>query len=180
MASRRPIVLSVVGNHEELPTGDTVPGDGIQVGTFSNQDIVTNLNTGNATFEGLIVPMLGSVDIPNALFTQITNQEFQCEFTGTLILLVSVHLQSTGTRNAMQTRVVRNPFTTPIPEGPIASSGYIRNNTGHNESSLYISHVANIVNGDRFGVGIRRESTNAGTATMAVLNSSTLQAMRLV
>jgi len=146
---------------------------------FSNSDATTNLNTGNTDFIDQLVPVCGIESKQSDLFTRVNDNVFQCDFFGEICIAVNLHLTSAGVRNAMQIRMVRDPLGTPNVEGPIASTGYIRNTTGHQESSLHLIHVTGVGQGNQFAVGIRRESTNATACTLRFANTSAIAVWRL-
>lgn len=146
---------------------------------FSNLDTTTNLNTGNTDFRDQLVPVCGNESKQSVLFTRINDNVFQTEFFGEIVIAVNLHLFSSGARNAMQIRLIRDPLGTPAVEGPIASSGYIRNAGGHQESSLHLTHVAGVGVNNQFAVGIRRESSNASDATLRFANTSAIAVWRV-
>lgn len=146
---------------------------------FANNDTTTNLNTGNTAFEDQFVPICASNNKISPLFTRVDDNVFQCEFAGEIVIAVNLHLTSAGVRNAMQIRLVRDPLGAANPRGAIASTGYIRNTTGHQEASLHLTHISVVASGAQFAVGIRRESTNAGAVTMAQNNTSNLNVWRI-
>jgi len=146
---------------------------------FSNTDNTLNLNTGGPDFADQFVPVCGLQTKDSELFTKVNDDVFQTEFFGEIVIAVNIHLQSSGTRNAMQIRLIRNPLVLPVVEGPIASTGYIRNTGGHNESSLHLTHVTGVGVGNQFAVGIRRESSNASACNMRFVGSSSIEMFRV-
>lgn len=147
--------------------------------TWVNTDIITNLNTGNTDFFGQLVPLVANNTKESELFTRVDDNVFQTEFFGEILINVNIHLTSAGQRAAMQSRIIRDPLGTPSVEGPICSTGYIRNTNGHAEASLNYTHITGVGVGNQFAVGIRRESTVASDVTMRFASSSNIQIARL-
>ena len=148
-------------------------------GDWSNTDTALNLNTTAADFTSQFVPLVANEAKASDLFTRIDDNVFQCEFFGEILIAINIHLTSPGARNALQCRMVRDPLGVPNVEGPIASTGYIRNSTGHSESSLHLVHVAGVGQGAQFACGIRRESTNTAVTNMRFNGTSHLAVARL-
>lgn len=145
-------------------------------GSMSNTNITTNLNASTSTSFITTVPwgsFLGN--ITGDVTPDVANNQFICNFTGTVELNLNMHLFSTIQRSSVQARFRINGS----PIGPIASTGYIRSYTGHNESSLHISSYHLFVNnGDTISVGTRQEALG-GTVTFAQSGTSRFSIKRL-
>lgn len=140
-----------------------------------NVDIATNMNNLTQT----------TVPIDGALFTSGTGWAINgsgIELTGPgltnelIRVSFSVHVTGAFNRGNMILRASLNGALF----GPIAAHGYIRNNSGHQESSYVISGTWVEMNtGDIITVESLREAA-AGTLTMAAAGTSQLLLERLV
>lgn len=148
--------------------------DLITWGQASNTDTTTNLNTG-ANFS-TNVPIAGSFSNDSGgNFTQSGSTGIQCNFNGEIEVSGSLHLQANVQRANVRTRIKQ--AGTPV--GPVGASAYIRNSSGHNESSSQIPLFRLTVNnGDVIGIGSDQEA-GAGTCTMSLSGSSNLYIKRV-
>lgn len=138
-----------------------------------NVDIVVDLNssTGDYTTQ---VPIVGVVSHNVGSDFQAVGQTVQANFDGDIKLHCVVKILGTGARQSpnIRTRINGTPL------GSIGASGYIRNSTGHAESSLHISDIFTVADGDIIDIGSRREG-GAGIVTMNPIGGSTLIIERL-
>jgi hypothetical protein len=139
----------------------------------SNTDTTTNLNLSTATTFPTEVPITGTTEIAGTNYTIVGNG-IQCNFDGLVKISANVHLFSTDPRAAIQLRARLNGTAF----GPVGSSGYIRDATGHQESSLHLCVWTQVTSGQIISLGTRRESTQAGSVTMALSGSSNLMVER--
>jgi len=159
-----------------ISTKNSVTGTGsdstLAFAERGNLDTTTNLNTAGAT----------EVPFDGAFFTSGTGWAINgngIELTGpnsNVRIGFNLHVTSSNNRTNLLAQIALDG--TPI--GPIAASGYIRNATGHNESSLAIPGFwLPVTTGQVITVVTLREA-GAGTVTMALANTSILVLERLI
>jgi len=136
-----------------------------------NTDISTNLNNLTPT----------EVPIDGAILTNGTGWAINgngIELTGSdsfVKCTVNLHITAAFNRANLLVRFRLNG----VAFGPIGASGYIRNATGHNESSITITTWVSMTTGDVITVETLREA-GAGTITMDTAGTSQLLLERLV
>lgn len=85
---------------------------------------------------------------------------------GYYLLFFSIRQDSNVPRSSVQVSFTINGTV----QSEIASSGYIRNSNGHNESSVHLSTLYNLTAGDEIGLAFRRDPDgregNTGTVTL--------------
>lgn len=86
-------------------------------------------------------------------------------------IYVNLHYRSAGQRTSLQGQLHVNGN----PIGPIASTGYIRNQQQHQEASLHIATALPLNANDQLSFRVKRESTVATSANMAAIGTSTFE-----
>jgi len=133
---------------------------------YSNTDTTTNLN-GSVNVNFIIeVPLTGTSEFTDPDFTVVGNG-IQCNFDGQVKVRSQVHMFSNSGRASCQGRFKINGTTL---AGPVSSTGYIRNGSGHNESSISSSCYITVSDGDIITYNTRRE---ASTGVVTMSNSGT-------
>ena len=113
------------------------------------QTTVTNTTTDvNVAAPGADMPVFGSSTTFGAGstdFTVISATQVRANFTGTIVVNLNLPMTSADERVSVHVRLEKGG----IKEGPLAASGYIRNNSAHNTSSVHISgYYMSVTNGD--------------------------------
>ena len=139
--------------------------------SFQNTDTTSNLNT--SAFSPL--PVFGqhknNESSNNQDFTVLDDERLQCNFSGVVTVEFDLYVIGTGQRDALQARVEIGGSVV----GSIASTGYIRNQNGHNHSSLHKSgETFQCSQGDIIRIVGRRESTVTGTIRFDGVGAATL------
>lgn len=117
------------------------------------------INTGDFTTQVPIGGVAQSFNDPNTDFT-LAGETVVCNFTGVVKISAHVHIDTASARSAFQIRA--RIGSTPV--GPIGASGYVRNASGHQESSNTIpAFFANVTSGDIIDLGSRIEGANGNT-----------------
>jgi hypothetical protein len=140
----------------------------------TNTDITTNLNGSTGDFT-TVAPISGVITTGSNLvnFTKTTNG-VQVNFDGIILVLSNIDMFGTTTRANTQSRLRLNGTLF----GSVGASGYIRNNSGHNESSVHSMGVIPVTNGQEITVGVKREA-RAGTTVFNDIGTSNLILIRL-
>lgn len=135
---------------------------------YKNTDVTTNLNVAG----GVRVPILGSLDrLRGTLFVAGVDNRITINrsgWSGWVKVSANIYFESTATRpNLMLQLKVNN-----INVGMISATGYIRNNSGHNESSCSIPLFDIFVkDGDTIELSTE-EGANSGIVTMTTAGAS--------
>jgi len=136
-----------------------------------NVDTTTNLNNLTPT----TVPVNG-VMTTNGTGWAINGNGIQLIGADSLVKCTfSLHITAASNRPNLTSRLSLNG----VPFGPISASGYIRNNNGHNESSLTVTTWVQMSTNDIITIETLREAA-AGTVTMDTAGTSQLLLERLV
>ncbi len=132
----------------------------------NNTNVSTNINTSTSQSYTTTIPISGAVQTGSDTsdFTKTTNG-IQCNFDGVVLAFSNVDMFASGARVNIQSRLRLNG----TPFGSVGSSGYIRNSSGHNESSVHSMGLIQVTNGQEITVGARRESTST---TSTILNAT--------
>ena len=140
----------------------------------SNTNITSNLNGSTANFT-TTAPISGSVSVGSDLsnFSKTTNG-IQVNFDGVVLAMSNIDMFGTSTRANVQSRLKLNGTLF----GSVGASGYIRNTSGHNESSVHSMSVIPVTSGQEITVGVRREG-GAGTIVFNAIGTSNLILIRL-
>jgi len=133
---------------------------------YSNAQTTQNLN---------VNPVVGVQIYGNEVersddFTFQNNISVQCNFDGFVRASYQIHLFSNQTRPNLRVQFFKN-FNEPI--GPIGASGYIRDTSGHQESSIDGYTIIPVTSGDTIQLAAEREAGN-GTVTLAELETSNI------
>ncbi|MDT0556106.1 hypothetical protein [Patiriisocius hiemis] len=146
---------------------DVAPVNSSNIGQsikYSNLDITTNVNASPA----INAPLLGTQEwndnttlyVPNFLTNEITISE-----TGRYRIVVNIPLITADVRDRMAPEMRITVNGTPV--ASYSSTGYIRTNNGHQSSSLHLTEVLEVTNGDAIAV-IVQQAGNASNATNTV------------
>ena len=145
------------------PVSTAAPGDSMK---YSNTDTTTDLNVTPA----IDLPVFGSLDWnDNTTLFQVSGNEVLVNQTGRYDITVNVSLEdvANGSRKAPEIRIAVNG----IPRGTFSSTGYIRSNNNHAESSLHIREIFELTSGDVISVQVERAAA-ANLVTMRSVGSS--------
>ncbi len=137
---------------------------------YSNTDVTTNVNVNTA----INLPLLGSLEwnddtsiyTPNTGLNTIT-----VNVTGRYKIRVNASFATTTT-NARPTPEMWIEING-VQRGTFGSTGYIRNNNGHQESSLHITEVFELAANDIISVSVARTG-NTGTVVLRSTGSSNI------
>ncbi|WAC01741.1 hypothetical protein N7U66_17865 [Lacinutrix neustonica] len=134
------------------PTVTASPGESVK---YSNTDVATNVNQDTA----INLPVFGAVNWNDntSLYTvNTTAHTLTINETGRYRLVInsSLFTNSNENRLAPQMRITVNG----VQVGTFGSTGYIRINNGHQESSLHINEVLELTIGDVIAVDIAGEA----------------------
>lgn len=140
------------------------------VAEYRNTNTSNNLNNSTATTFNTVVPIIGTQIRLDPDFFASGSNGLGCNFDGWVKAEANIHITSGGQRNAIQIRFKLNGTVV----GPVGSTGYMRNATGHAESSLHISCYIPVSNGDIISLHSRRESTNATSTFMDLAGTSNM------
>lgn len=161
------VVLFVVDANTLLLT-DNRPEDKNSIEKFlikvRNTDTTTNLNTTN-----VVVPITGTTAINENNFYTVSGNGIQVPQTRTYDISVSLHVTASSTRTNQRVRLAVNGVQT----GDISASGYIRNGSGHNESSYFLKETL-LLNANDVVTIVTNPEAGGGTVTMALAGSSSL------
>lgn len=140
-----------------------------------NTDITTDLNTNTGDFV-TDVPLFGITETTNGTseFEFLSETEVQVKFTGSILVLANLHITSNTARTNVNIKSKKNG----VPVNGVGATGYIRSTNNHNQSSLHITGIINVVANDIITIGSRQEANN-GAVFMADLESSNLSILRL-
>lgn len=142
------------------------PFDGIQpdLAVWNNSDTTTDINTATWTQ----VPIGGTqYRTPTTGNLTMVADGIQANFDGWVKVKFNIHMFSTGQRVALQFRITKDG--NPMPG--IASSGYIRNSSGHQEATCYMERHIPVLSGEIIRLEGQRESTTTSACTMFGTNS---------
>lgn len=145
------------------PVSTASPGDSMK---YSNTDTTTDLNVTPA----IDLPVFGSLEWnDNPTLFQVSGNEVLVNETGRYDMTVNVSLVE-GTNSARKAPEIRIAVNG-IPLGTYSSTGYIRTNNNHDESSLHIREIFELTSGDVITVQIERAAA-ANPVTMRSVGSS--------
>jgi len=145
------------------PVSTASPGDSMK---YSNTDTTTDLNVTPA----IDLPVFGSLEWnDNPTLFQVSGNEVLVNETGRYDMTVNVSLVE-GTNSARKAPEIRIAVNG-IPLGTYSSTGYIRTNNNHDESSLHIREIFELTSGDVITVQIERAAA-ADPVTMRSVGSS--------
>lgn len=136
---------------------------------YSNTQVNQNLNASTNTDFVTEVEILGTELNLDDDFTKV-GEQIRCNFDGFIKCSVNLHLWSTSSRVGVQCRFKKNSVLV----GPVSSCAYIRDASGHQESSLHIFSVVPVVNGDLININSRREAANGSVFLDSVGTSDIL------
>jgi len=131
---------------------------------YSNVDITTNVNVDPA----INAPLLGTQEWNDntTLYTvNLLTNEITINETGRYKIIVNIPLSTEDVRDRMAPEMRITINDTPV--GSYGSTGYIRTHSDHQESSLHITEVLEINNGERVAVEIQ-EAANVSNDTNTV------------
>jgi hypothetical protein len=140
----------------------------------TNTNTTTNLNLG--TNFSTTAPIVGTfTNDASGDFTQSGSTGVTCNFTGEIEISASFHYFGFATRAnvRMRAKLAGTQF------GPIGASGYIRNATGHNESSCHITTTrVSVTTGQTITIGTDREG-GSGTIEFDTSGTSNMYIKRV-
>ena len=119
----------------------------------------------NANIDWGTVPM-GITDFTQGQFA-ISGDGIECQFTG--VIKVTAHLSYFGNQTLRTNPIIRLAGPAATPQIVQGKSGYIRDGSGHDESSVTIPGIMfNVVAGEVVTVEVKRETTATGAVTIPV------------
>ena len=119
----------------------------------------------NANIDWGTVPM-GITDFTQGQFA-ISGDGIECQFTG--VIKATAHLSYFGNQTIRTNPIIRLAGPAATPQIVQGKSGYIRDGTGHDESSVTIPGIMfNVVAGEVVTVEVKRETTAGGVVTIPV------------
>ena len=128
-----------------------------------------NLNNNPVQFrEVLLDPITFDTNIMGA---SVVGNEFQNIPTGLYLVIASLLLTSLNARTNLQLRLNINGTNA---LGISSASGYIRNATGHNNSSLHINGLVQVTSTSTVGLVAQREAGNGTVTTNGSLSQLSL------
>lgn len=139
----------------------------------SNGASTTNINAATTDNQ----PVLGTLGLSDSSdFTHDSaNNRVTCNFDGVIEVDVSLGVQANTARYNGRLYVTQNGTRASAP----GKTGYIRNTSGHNESSMHVNgFLLSVSDGDQISIIIDRESTATGAATQ-VANETLLSVRRI-
>ncbi|MDC8005498.1 hypothetical protein POV27_15680 [Aureisphaera galaxeae] len=148
-----------------LTSTGTAPGASVK---YSNTDTTTDVNVTPA----ISLPVFGTQEWnDNATLYNVSGNQVTITETGRYEVIVNVSLINVGgnDRNAPEIRIALDG--TEI--GSYGSTGYIRSNNGHEESSLHIREVVEVAANQVLTVNIVR-SANSNTVNLRSAGSSNI------
>jgi len=135
---------------------------------YSNIDVITNINANSVTN----LPVFGLLnwnDNTTLYNANMANQELTVAETGRYKIIVNTSLNTpTNTARLAPEMWIEVNGTQ---RGTFASTGYIRSNNGHQDSSLHINEVLELNAGDIISVIIHR-AANGGTVNLRSAGST--------
>jgi hypothetical protein len=139
---------------------------------YRNLDITTNLNN-NAYAD---IPIFGNLEWNDdtTLYTQTSNT-LTINVSGRYRVIVNIayRVPTIGGNTDQRVSVEAQIAIDGTPTGTIASTGYVRHNGGHTESSLHITEVFNITAGQTISVQTIR-GANTAPAVFRSANTSNI------
>jgi hypothetical protein len=153
---------------------DTNTQSKISYASATNTDLTTNLNDTTTNFVDN-VPLFGNTIVDTSGdYTFLNDEEVRVNFTGIVLVLVNVHINSSRQRTSVNIRLKVNG----TPTNGVGATGYVRATNNHEESSLHISGALSVTNNQVISVGRRREA-NSGTVFMSDIGTSNIVLLRL-
>ena len=153
------------------PTSVATPGESVK---YSNTDITTDVNPDTA----ILLPVFGSQEWnDNTILYNISGQQLTVTSGGRYEIIVNASLLNTtgNDRNAPEIRLAVNGTAI----GAHGSTGYMRSNNGHEESSLHLREIIEISAGDIITVTIVR-SANGGATILRDVGTTNIYVEKLL
>jgi uncharacterized protein (DUF736 family) len=122
---------------------------------YSNTDITTDVNPDTA----ISLPIFGTSEWnDDATIYAVSGDQVLITDTGRYEVIINVSLINTTVtdRNAPEMRIAIDG----VEVGAYGSTGYIRSNNGHEESSLHLREVLEITAGETLTINIVRSGNN--------------------
>lgn len=146
-----------------------------RVGVFEsfNTDTTTSLNTAGLTQ----VPIFGTVTQagPSGYFTVVGNL-----LTVNVAMRVKVSANVSITANNTRVNIAIGASLNGTITGATGRGGYIRNNNGHNESSVHMSTILDCVIGDQIGLFSQQQAANGATTMIAARSNYIVEIVELL
>ena len=97
----------------------------------------------------------------------VSGDGIQCQFSG--VIKVTAHLSYFGNQTARTNPIIRLAGPVATPQIVQGKSGYIRDSSGHDESSVTIPGIIfNVTAGEVVTVEVKRETTATGAVTIPI------------
>jgi len=141
----------------------------------NNSNVTTNLNSSTNLGFSSTAPISGTIATGSNLseFTKTTNG-IEVNFDGVVLVFVNIDMFGTTPRTNVQSRLKLDG----VLFGSVGASGYIRDASGHQESSVHSMGIVPVSAGQEITVGVRREA-NPGTVIFNAVGTSNLVVIRL-
>lgn len=130
-------------------------GQALIIAQVSNTDVSTNINGG----AWANVPINGSTDFLDSGFSIGTNGGIICNFSGRIKVTGHVGYTVSGARVNVKIRIA----IAGVGDALEGKSGYVRNATGHNESSVDVSKYFSVTSGQEVTIQSRSEAAEITT-----------------
>ena len=135
-----------------------------------------NINSSTSWTDAPLVE--GGFDLTNALFEAVGTNGVRCLFDGWVECVAQAEFTSTGARVNPNLRIARDRGGAITSSGAVGASGYVRNASGHSESSLHVFDHIEVQSGDII-IGQTRQTAAATSCTLVSAGSGTLMVKRL-
>lgn len=146
-----------------------------RVGVFEsfNTDTTTNLNTAGLTQ----VPIFGTITQagPAGYFTVAGNL-----LTVNVAMRIKVSANVSYSANSTRVNAAIGASFNGAITGATGRSGYIRNNNGHNESSVHMSTILDCAIGDQIGLFSQQQAAGGATTMTAARSNYIVEIMELL
>ncbi|MBX2827711.1 MAG: hypothetical protein KTR22_06085 [Flavobacteriaceae bacterium] len=154
-----------------LTSSGTAPGASMK---YSNTDVSTDVNVTPA----ISLPVFGTQEWnDNATLYDVSGNQVTITETGRYEIIVNVSLSNVGgfDRNAPEIRLALDGTEV----GTYSSTGYIRSNGGHEESSLHIREVIEVTANEVLTINIVR-AANSNTVNLRSVGSTNIYVEKIM
>lgn len=156
--------VDAAGNVVEVDAVDAEINDAVQ---FINTLADDNLNASTTVREEVAIFSNASFNDNGTLYTITDNENLSINSVGRYQVVVNLSLTSGAQRPNLKVQLTLDNN----PVGAVAANAYIRNNQGHDNSSINFTEIINVTAGQELSISTLREA-NIGTVVMNVGESS--------
>lgn len=140
---------------------------------YTNTQTNQNLNSSTDTNFNTKVQILGTEVYRSVNDFDVVGDDIKCKFDGFVIAIVDLHQYSSSVKTSAQARFKKNDVLI----GPVSSCTYIRNSSGHRESSAHIMTIIPVTVNDLISINTRREA-RGGSVYLSDVGTSEIILMR--